>query len=621
MRRHLRLLFTLLYHPKEGQHSSTYSRSQIIELLHQTEEISDDHLGINHSLTTERRLDRPIYRGHPRLHQGQSLSAAGQTEQDPARPAKVQAATQCYRICSSAPTRPHGINHIHLALCQTQDEASTGLAYGQISPTRTPTIDEVEDNTVPTRRPAMEGSPDSYGQHHCSTLHKQTRWNPFTLPSQPDDRHMDLVLPETQPPLGDSHSLRGQYHGQPPKQDVHQRPRVDDNQASSGTLTRDPDCTLVALSALAPHPVESIVDLATPSTSSQPLITAPRSPSPSLSHPLSLEQVLGHARKQSTVTLYHHKWQAFLSFTCDHCLPTSPTSLDTLLRFLLLLFNRGLFISTLKVYIAAVVAHQPPDSEAADFFKHPTLKQFLQGARNLCPDRAPIPPQWSLNVVLKRLTRPPFEPLASVPLHMLSVKLAFLLAITSARRASELAALRSDPPFLQFHLEKVTLYPDVSFLLKVVSHFHLSQPLVLPTYFPSPSTDVERMLHTLDVRRALLFYTSRTAPIRRSPRLFIHVMGPAEGTPVTSQTISRWIVETIHLAYRLSGTPLPVTPKGHSTRAIASSSAFLKGVPLLDICRAATWSTPSTFAQHYKLDIRARAETAFGRAVLSYTLP
>ena len=60
---------------------------------------------------------------------------------------------------------------------------------------------------------------------------------------------------------------------------------------------------------------------------------------------------------------------------------------------------------------------------------------------------------------------------------------------------------------------------------------------------------------------------------------------------VSSQTISRWIVTTIHLAYQLAQKRLPLSIKAHSTRAVAASTAFPKGVPLHD-----TWATSSMFA-------------------------
>ena len=123
------------------------------------------------------------------------------------------------------------------------------------------------------------------------------------------------------------------------------------------------------------------------------------------------------------------------------------------------------------------------------------------------PIKPPLP-QWSLQLVLHTLMRPPFEPMATCDVRLLSFKTLFLVAITSARRASELAALRSDQPFLQFFKDKVILHPDISFLPKVVIDFHLNQPLALPTLFSDPVTDTERMLHTLDVRRAIAFYVS-----------------------------------------------------------------------------------------------------------------
>ncbi|XP_042329867.1 uncharacterized protein LOC121933953 [Sceloporus undulatus] len=54
----------------------------------------------------------------------------------------------------------------------------------------------------------------------------------------------------------------------------------------------------------------------------------------------------------------------------------------------------------------------------------------------------------------------------------------------------------------------------------VVSMFHMCQDIVLPTLAPNPTTDAERALHTLDVRRALAFYLDRTRDSSRSERLF-----------------------------------------------------------------------------------------------------
>lgn len=155
--------------------------------------------------------------------------------------------------------------------------------------------------------------------------------------------------------------------------------------------------------------------------------------------------------------------------------------------------------------------------------------------------------------------------------QLLSLKTLFLVAITSVRRASELAALHVHPPFLQFHPLKVTLYLDVTFLPKVVTDFHVSQPIILQSYFPSSSMDTERCLHSLDVRRALAFYVSRFESYRQNNHLFVSFATP-----------------NFSLTYELARTPLPCQPRAHSTRAVSTSTAFLRSIPLPDICRAAT---------------------------------
>ena len=164
------------------------------------------------------------------------------------------------------------------------------------------------------------------------------------------------------------------------------------------------------------------------------------------------------------------------------------------------------------------------------------------------------------------------------------------------------------------------LFPDISFLPKVVSDFHLNQPILLPTLFPDPSSDIERMLHSLDVKRALSYYVSRTKEFRKAEKLFLCYYGSHKGCAASSPALSKWLVSTIYLAYQLVKGDVPEGIRGHSTRSMATSAALLRGVDIPDICRAATWSRVSTFVTHYWLDLRAKKETTFGRAVLTSVL-
>ncbi|XP_078239075.1 12S rRNA N(4)-cytidine methyltransferase METTL15 isoform X1 [Pogona vitticeps] len=393
---------------------------------------------------------------------------------------------------------------------------------------------------------------------------------------------------------------------------------------------RNIDRPVLASPAMVHSPGHDVVGHVPSSSPSRSSLARPRprpSPRCRLSQSFSLEdtpevmQVLLRARKPSTTLLYENKWKSFLKYTHDNSLPAVPVSLKTVLTYLLHLFEFGLSQSTMRVYLSAIMAHQPDDSPSSKLFSHPTVKKFLKGLNNMCPLQQRITPQWSLQLVLNTLIRHPFEPMACIEFKFLILKTAFLVAITSAKRASELAALQADPPFIQFHSDKVTLYFDVSFLPKVVSDFHLNQPIILLCFFKSPSSPLEHMLHTLDVRHALAFYVERTKSIRKSSKLFLCFHGPNKGHPASSQSIARWIVQSISLAYSLSEKTPPQHLTAHSARALSTSTAFHCGTEVPDICHAATWSTPATFVKHYWLDVRACQDAAFGRDVLSSFLP
>ncbi|XP_067320485.1 uncharacterized protein [Anolis sagrei] len=321
------------------------------------------------------------------------------------------------------------------------------------------------------------------------------------------------------------------------------------------------------------------------------------------------------AHKPTTKKSYHYKWSSFEKFTrtVGHTPLSAP--IPVVLDFLVHLSNKNFSLSSVKCYLAAISSGRRKFGLPSLFHDH-FIQLFLKGYKNVHPPTSLPSPQWSLELVLSQLSKPPFEPMASADVSHLSWKTAFLVAITSARRSSELTALRSDPPYIRFHDDKVVLRTDVTFLPKVVSYFHMSQDIILPAFFPNPSSPLEVALHSLDVKRALSFYLHRTSAYRKSPKLFLKYRKDMLGHPISSQGLASWIVSTIQLAYQLAKKEPPSHIVAHSTRSVSTSQAFLRGVPLDQICRAATWSTPSTFASHYKLDIQAKKDAAFGRAVL-----
>ncbi|CAJ0967240.1 unnamed protein product [Ranitomeya imitator] len=205
------------------------------------------------------------------------------------------------------------------------------------------------------------------------------------------------------------------------------------------------------------------------------------------------------ARKPSSSRIYYRTWKAYLRWCESNRVPPMVFSLPSLLAFLQAGLDSGLALSSLKGQVSALsILFQKT------LASRPQVKTFFQGVAHAVPPfRAPVE-AWDLNLVLDVLKVSPFEPLREIPLSVLSWKVAFLVAITSIRRVSELAALSCRPPFLVIHQDKVVFRPPPSFLPKVVSTFHLNEDIVLPSFCPAPTHPLERSLNKLDLVRAVL---------------------------------------------------------------------------------------------------------------------
>ncbi len=179
---------------------------------------------------------------------------------------------------------------------------------------------------------------------------------------------------------------------------------------------------------------------------------------------------LTEARAPSTRRLYDLKWGVFVK-RCHqaHIDPVTCTVSDVL-SFLQYRLDSGLLPSTLKVYVAAIAAFRSPQDGQSICFRNAMVVRFL-GARRLHPPRPPSVPPWDLEVVLRALSQPPFEPLTSVGLKELSLKTTLLLALASAKRIGDLHAFSVDSDCIRFGPGdcSVTLRPRMGYMPKSLS--------------------------------------------------------------------------------------------------------------------------------------------------------
>ncbi|KAL0162423.1 hypothetical protein M9458_041819, partial [Cirrhinus mrigala] len=238
------------------------------------------------------------------------------------------------------------------------------------------------------------------------------------------------------------------------------------------------------------------------------------------------------------------------------------------------------------VYVAAISAYHIPLG-GSSVGRNPLVTRFLCGTLRLRPPVRPRVPPWDLTVVLEALCRPSFKPIEeSLDCH-LTVKTVLLLALTL------LKCRGSSGPFCG------------PFLLGLCARYGQSLPVPLSglcsegpllgttacctpgPLSPSFREPDQQKLNCMCPVRALDTYVHRAAMWRRVDQLFVCYGPPKKGLPASKQTLSRWIVDAITLAYDSLGLP--------STRSMAASKAFLAGVPMQDICNAVGWSTPLTF--------------------------
>ncbi len=318
---------------------------------------------------------------------------------------------------------------------------------------------------------------------------------------------------------------------------------------------------------------------------------------------------LTEARAPSTRRLYALKWGVFVKWCHQaHIDPVTCTVLDVL-SFLQYRLDSGSLPSTLKVYVAAIAAFRSPQG-GQSIGRNAMVVNFLKGARRLHPPRPPSVPPWDLEVVLRALSQPPFEPLTSVGLKELSLKTTLLLALASAKRIGDLHAFSVDSDCIRFGPGdcSVTLRPRMGYVPKSLSTPFKTQTVSLSALSSESTASLEADAQTsVCPVRALRIYINRSASFRQSDQLFVCYGGCARGRAVSKQRLSHWIVDAITAAYTSQGLECPLHISGHSTRAIASSWAWSRGMSIRDICVAAGWSSQNTFARFYKLDVQSFA--------------
>ena len=141
--------------------------------------------------------------------------------------------------------------------------------------------------------------------------------------------------------------------------------------------------------------------------------------------------------------------------------------------FLIFLFSeKKCQISTIKGY-RSMISNTLKFKTGNRIGSNPVLSELIRSFELQRLVQRSLTPKWDLSWVLVCLQKPPFEPLDKASKFHVTIKTAFLLALATAKRCSEIHALAMDSQHLRFNQSdgSVSLILKSGFLAKKPASF------------------------------------------------------------------------------------------------------------------------------------------------------
>ena len=257
---------------------------------------------------------------------------------------------------------------------------------------------------------------------------------------------------------------------------------------------------------------------------------------------------VSRSRRASTQKVYDAKWTIFSNWCHTKKVNPISTPITVIADFLIFLFSeKKCQISTIKGY-RSMISNTLKFKTGNRIGSNPVLSELIRSFELQRPVQRSLTPKWDLSWVLVCLQKPPFEPLDKASKFHVTIKTAFLLALATAKRCSEIHALAMDSQHLRFNQSdgSVSLILKSGFLAKNQLPSVKPDPIVVPSL--ARICKLEHTDRLICPVRALKFYLKMTSSYRQNrTRLFLPIKGNKD---ISKDTISRWISYTVKLAYR-----------------------------------------------------------------------
>ncbi len=304
--------------------------------------------------------------------------------------------------------------------------------------------------------------------------------------------------------------------------------------------------------------------------------------------------------RKSTRTTYRQCWKEWIKFCQQHSLGFLTLYVNKLAKFVNFLFDKGWAWQTVKVHRSAICSIlQPHKDKTAG--SHTIIRKLMRHMFLERPPSRKVYTPWDVQILLEFLAS--WSPASTLTLKQLSFKTACLVALATAKRCADLALLHVSSSHMLLGKKNITFFP--TFGSKTDRESHFLAPVKIEPY------NEDRRLCPVFY---LKLYLKKTAQFRNRPNtagLFLSLN--KYHIPVSGQTISRWVRDTIGQA------GAHMSPG--SLRSASVSIALTQGVALNLVIQAGDWSNTTTPNRHYFQVLVSQEQArhdAVQRAVLGF---
>jgi len=323
-------------------------------------------------------------------------------------------------------------------------------------------------------------------------------------------------------------------------------------------------------------------------------------------HSDEVVELITRSRRPGTRKLYDYRWDKWVDW-CNsrQARPFDPT-VPQVADFLNELFKKGLAVTTIKGYRAAISRTLKTCADI-DLSENPDLCDLMRAMYQQRPRIHHNVPEWNLALVLTKLTQSPYEPPERCTLQRWTWKTVFLIMLASGKRRGEIHALRDNFRNKE-DWSSVTFKPRIDFVAKAQSADNKKGTFESVTIPALTLVDDREPEHKLCPVRAFKWYWEKTRARRsrfKEPRPLFLPIQEGRTEPIGPQCISGWVKETISAAYADSTDEdrRLIRPRAHDLRGIGTSWAYRHSLDLQSVLDAAAWSNHSTFTSFYLKDL------------------